>query len=105
MPEASQRVAGGARSDATGSHSHERPHPGRGASAAAPPKPTQKESLPRQRFAPTEYDSQLTILGLTVIATLGEAQEIPRNGASPAARHRAKEGGRRALRHPIRIPP
>ena len=58
MPEASQRVAGGARSDTTGSHSHESPHPGRGASAAAPPKThAGKESLPRQRFAPTEYDS------------------------------------------------
>ncbi len=63
MPEASQRVAGGARSDTTGSHSHESPHPGRGASAAAPQTHALKESRPRQRFAPAEYASQLTILG------------------------------------------
>ncbi len=39
MPEASQPVAGGERRDTTGSHNHKGPHPGRGASAAAPPKP------------------------------------------------------------------
>ena len=64
MPEASQRVAGGERSDTTGPPSHEGPHPGRGASAAAPKKARSRDkSHPRQRFAPTECNSQLTILG------------------------------------------
>ena len=38
--------------------------------------PTPSESLPRQRFAPTEYDSQLTVLG----SGLAAAQFIRRKG-------------------------
>ena len=46
MPEASSRVAGGERRDTTGSSSQEGPHPGRGASAAAPKKPKSEEKAP-----------------------------------------------------------
>ena len=74
MPEASQRVAGGARSDTTGSHSQEGPHPGRGARAAAPKKPT------RQRAAPTEYARQRPVLGSGGSAEPGHPSS--RNGGS-----------------------
>ena len=47
MPEASSRVAGGERRDTTGSSSQEGPHPGRGASAAAPKKPKSEEKASR----------------------------------------------------------
>ena len=53
MPEASQRVAGGERSDTTGFAPQGGPHPGRGASASPPNKARARaKNLSRRNLAP-----------------------------------------------------